>query len=232
MTSAATRKSLLAEVDRLVLSSAELMQADARLDPVAWAQDALRLELDGWQRQIMRSASDRLVVVAARQSGKSVITGAKAAFEAQTRPGLRVVVIAPSFRQAGLLADKIEDALTSSGARPTRKREALSLPNGSRVVILPGDRASTVRGHTADLLVVDELGFARPDLTAAILPMLQASGGRLVAISSPNGPAGLLYELSRAEGVEVISVPAAEVSHFDPAAVAEIRGRLGPQMAR
>jgi hypothetical protein len=232
MTSAATRKTLLAEVDRLVLSSTAICTRNVKPDPVAWAQDALGLELDGWQQQIMRSASDRLVVVAARQSGKSVITGAKAAFEAQTRPGLRVVVIAPSFRQAGLLADKIEDALTNSGAGPTRKREALSLPNGSRVVILPGDRASTVRGHTADLLVDDELGFARPDLTAAILPMLQASGGRLVAISSPNGPAGLLYELSRAEGFEVIRVPAGEVSHFDPSVVAEIRGRLGSQMAR
>jgi hypothetical protein len=232
MTSAATRRTLLAEVDRLVLSSTALCERDAKPGPVAWAQAALGLELDGWQQQIMRSGSDRLVVVAARQSGKSVITGAKAAFEAQTHPGLRVVVVAPSFRQAGLLADKIEDALTRSGNPPNRKREALSLPNGSRVVVLPGDRASTVRGHTADLLVVDELGFARPDLTAAILPMLQASGGRLVAISSPNGPSGLLYELSRAEGVEVIRVPAGEVSHFDPAVVAEIRGRLGPQMAR
>ena len=79
-----------------------------------------------------------------------------------------------------------------------------------------------MRGHTADLLMVDELGFARPDLTAAILPMLQTP----VAISSPNGPTGLLYELSRAEGAEVIRVPAGEVSHFDPAVVAEIRGRL------
>jgi hypothetical protein len=232
MTSAATRKTLLAEVDRLVLSSVALCERGAKLDPVTWAQAALGLQLDEWQRQIMHSGSDRLVVVAARQSGKSVITGAKAAFEAQTRPGLRVVVVAPSFRQAGLLADKIEDALIHSGNPPARKREALSLPNGSRVVVLPGDRASTVRGHTADLLVVDELGFARTDLTAAILPMLQASGGRLVAISSPNGPTGLLYELSRAEGVEVIRVPAGEVSHFDPAVVSELRGRLGPQMAR
>lgn len=135
MTSAATRKALLTEVDRLVLSSAELMRLDTKPDPVAWAQDALGLELDGWQQQIMRSASDRLVVVAARQSGKSVITGAKAAFEAHTHPGLRVVVVAPSFRQAGLLADKIEDALIHSGNPPTRKREALSLPNGSRVVV-------------------------------------------------------------------------------------------------
>ena len=30
------------------------------------------------------------------------------------------------------------------------------------LVVLPGDRASTVRGHTADLLVVDELGFEQP----------------------------------------------------------------------
>ena len=74
--------------------------------------------------------------------------------------------------------------------------------------------------------MVDELGFARPDLTAAILPMLRTPGGRLLAISSPNGPTGLLYVLSRAERAEVIRVPTGEVSNFDPAVVAEIRGRL------
>ena len=69
-------------------------------DPVEWAQTALGFDLDHWQKRIMRSDHPRLVVVAARQSGKSVVTGAKTAYEAATRPGLRVVTVAPSFRQA------------------------------------------------------------------------------------------------------------------------------------
>lgn len=201
-------------------------------DAVQWAEQALGFDLDHWQRKIMRSNHPRLVVIAARQSGKSVVTGAKTAFEAATRPGLRIVTVAPSFRQAALLADKIEVALQSNHIPYERHREKMTLGNGSTIVTLHGDRPATLRGHTADLLLADELGFARADLAPAIFPMLGASGGRLVAISSPNGPTGPLYDLSQQEGVELIRVPAAEVTHFDPAVIAELRGRLGPALAR
>jgi hypothetical protein len=231
------RKSAI-QAEALRLAQATIARTEAVLaratppDPVQWAKTALAFDLDDWQREIMRSEHHRLIVVAARQSGKSVITGAKSAFAAQTQPGLRVIVIAPTFRQAGLLADKIEDALGRQSVGVARIRESLTLPNGSSVRVLPGDRAATIRGYTADLLVIDELGFVKPELAAAVLPMLQASRGKLVAISSPNGPTGLLYDLSRSADVQLIRVPACQVSHFDPDVIAEIRGRLGEQMAR
>lgn len=224
-------KKLTGEAEEL-LAQMRAQRVTRSPDPVTWAEKALGFELDHWQRKIMRSNHPRLVVVAARQSGKSVVTGAKTAYEAATRPGLRVVTVAPSFRQAALLADKIEAALSANHTPYERYRERMTLGNGSTIVTLHGDRPATLRGHTADLLLADELGFARADLAPAIFPMLGASGGRLVAISSPNGPSGQLYDLSQQEGIEFIKVPASEVAHFDPAVITELRGRLGPALAR
>ena len=228
--SAAIRK-LTGEAEEL-LAQVRAQRITRVPDPVQWAQAALGFELDQWQRRIMRSNHSRLVVIAARQSGKSVVTGAKTAYEAASRPGLRVVTVAPSFRQAALLADKVEVALNANSVPYDRQRERMTLSNGSTIVTLHGDRPATLRGHTADLLLADELGFARADLAPAIYPMLGASGGRLVAISSPNGPAGPLYDLSQQAGVELIRVPASDVTHFDPEVIAELRGRLGPALAR
>ena len=107
-------KKLTGEAEEL-LAQMRAQRVARSPDPVAWAEKALGFELDHWQKRIMRSGHPRLVVVAARQSGKSVVTGAKTAFEAATRPGLRVVTVAPSFRQAALLADKIEVSLSANG---------------------------------------------------------------------------------------------------------------------
>lgn len=227
-----SRRKALREAQRTIAVSQAVRAGAAAQDPVDWAEVALELKLDTWQRDIMRSRHQRLVVVAARQSGKSVITGAKAAYEAQSRAGLRVVVTAPSFRQAGLLADKIEAALVGSGRGVDRVRDRLTLDNGSVVTVLHGDRAATLRGHTADLLLCDEIGFIKPELMPAILPMVAASQGRLMAISSPNGPSGPLYDLAHQDGVELMRVSASDVAHFDPAVIAELRGRLGPALAR
>ena len=222
----------IAEAETLLADMQARRIAITERDPVRWAENALGIDLDTWQRDIMRSTHDRLVVVAARQSGKSVVTGAKAAFEAATHPGLRVVTVAPSHRQASLLADKIEAALTGSGVSYNRVREKLHLDNGSTVSILHGDRPDTLRGFTADLLLADELGFTKENLLPAIMPMVAASRGRLVAISSPNGPSGPLYDLTRQDGVELLTVPASQVRHFDPETIAELRSRLGPALAR
>ncbi|WP_170756418.1 terminase large subunit domain-containing protein [Ruegeria lacuscaerulensis] len=180
----------------------------------------------------MRSESQRLVVVAARQCGKSVISGALAAHRALTRPGYRIVLVAPSFRQSSLLADKIHDALIGSDAEVKRVKEKLTLPNQSTVTVLHGDRSSTLRGHTADLLIGDELCFCKPEIYPAILPMVGSTGGRFIAISSPNGPSGIVYDMSSQDGVQFMRIAADDVAHFNPDVIKEIRGRLGPALAR
>ena len=64
---------------------------------------------------------------------------------------------------------------------------SLTLANRSRVVVLPGDNARTVRGYSApELVIEDEAAFVADETYDALLPMLAAtSTGRIVLMSTP-----------------------------------------------
>ena len=69
---------------------------------------------------------------------------------------------------------------------------SLALPNGSRIVGLPGNEA-TVRGFSAvSLLLVDEAARVSDDLYLAIRPMLAVSDGDAVADEHAVREAGIL----------------------------------------
>jgi len=74
-------------------------------------------------------------------------------------------------------------AVTCEGALSVR------LANGSRILSLPGTEA-TVRGFSADLLIIDEAARVHDSLYEAVRPMLAVTGGRLVALSAPWGRRG------------------------------------------
>src|SRR5262249_20264374 len=67
--------------------------------------------------------------------------------------------------------------------------------NGSRVISLPGTE-KTVRGYAAaNLVVIDEASRVGDDLLTAIKPTLATTDGRIVALTTPAGRSGWLYEL-------------------------------------
>ena len=71
---------------------------------------------------------------------------------------------------------------------------SLELPNGSRIVGLPGNEA-TIRGFSAvSLLLVDEAARVSDDLYLAVRPMLAVSDGALWLMSTPFGKRGFFYE--------------------------------------
>ena len=71
---------------------------------------------------------------------------------------------------------------------------SLLLPNGSRIVGLPGTEA-TVRGFSAaSMALIDEAAIVRDDLYVALQPMLVVSGGDLWLLSTPRGCSGFFYE--------------------------------------
>jgi len=69
----------------------------------------------------------------------------------------------------------------------------VGLENGSRIMSLPGSPKS-VRGWTADFLVIDEAAFLDPDTFLAARATV-ATGGRLIVQSTPAGPFGHFYDL-------------------------------------
>ncbi|WP_170475221.1 terminase large subunit domain-containing protein [Ruegeria arenilitoris] len=226
------RSDLIEGLRRQTAIMRAIVHESAKLDPCQWAEKALGFPLVEFQRKVMLSKSDRLCVLAARQSGKSQISAALCANQASTRANYRINIIAPTFRQGLLLAEKIEHCFQSHDVGYKRIREQMTLENGSRINIYPGDRPESVRGGTCDLLCVDEAGFIKDSLVAAVVPQIAATRGRMVLISTPNGPRGFLFDSYNAPEFETMKVSAYDIEHFDQDLIAELKARLGPALSR
>jgi hypothetical protein len=166
------------------------------LDPVIFAE-AAGITPDPWQADVLRSPARQLLLNCCRQSGKSTVTAALAVHTAVYRPGSLVMLFAPSQRQSLELFRKVAGFYRVAGTVDPEAESAqrLELPNGSRLVALPGN-PETVRGFSApSLVIVDEAAFTTNELAFAVRPMLATSpGGRFVAMSTPFGRRGWFHD--------------------------------------
>src|SRR5215218_3675167 len=202
------------------------------LDRVAFAEEGLGVEPDGWQRDLLRSTSERVLLNCSRQSGKSTMAAIVALHRALYRPGSLILCLAPSERQAKDLFSKVTDfyrTLEGSTPAPSDRKLGMHLANGSRIEALPGSER-TIRGFSGvDLLILDEAARVADELYYATRPMLAVSGGRLLMLSTPFGKRGVFYEeWTGGEGWERYTVTAEECPRIAPAFLEEERKTLGP----
>jgi hypothetical protein len=138
-----------------------------------------------------------MLMLWARQTGKSTTTAVLALHHAIYRPGSLILVLSRSLRQSNELFRKIVEFLDSLPSPPrVRSRTALmlQLENGSRIISLPGSE-ETIRGYSgAALLIIDEASLVPDELYATVRPMLATSNGRLILLSTPFGKRGFFYE--------------------------------------
>ena len=113
-------------------------------DPIAWAERIAGLTLDPWQRDVLLSASPRLLLNATRQSGKSTVAALKAAWT--VLQGGLAVVVSPSLRQSGFLFRKLARHLVASEAAFRRETHDRGRAGRGRVGGQPAGRSS---GHAA-----------------------------------------------------------------------------------
>lgn len=176
------------------------------LDPVAFAQ-ACGLTMDPWQCEVLRSPSPRLLLCCSRQAGKSLVAAILALHTALYTPESLVLVVCPALRQSLELYRRVAAllaALSSAHALPlspdSETKLSLELPNGSRILALPG-REQTVRSFSrVRLLILDEAARIEDELYLSLRPMLAVSGGRIVAVSTPFGKRGWYWEAWRGPG--------------------------------
>jgi Terminase large subunit, T4likevirus-type, N-terminal len=205
------------------------------LDPVRFAAAAGFPALDDWQRQALRSTAPRQQWLVARQVGKSTTAGLMAAHQALYVPGSLVLCLAPTLRQSSLLFRKVLATYAAVG-RPVdaeaESRLSLELQNGSQVVALPGTAETIVGWSSAALLLLDEAALFPDSLLESAFPMIAASRGRVVSLSSAYFARGWFYDLWQAHDTvptwEKIKVTAPESSRFTPEILAEARRILGP----
>lgn len=210
---------------------------EKREGPAEWDDARLGFEPDAVQRDLMAGGAHRLILNCTRQWGKSTMAAAKAVRTAYCRPGSLTLVISPCARQSGEFVRKAAGFLRRLGIRPRGDGDnliSLALPNGSRIVGLPGTEG-TVRGFSAvSLLMIDEASRVTDEQYRAVTPMLAVGGGDLWMMSTPWGKQGFFYEVWAKGGPEwrKVSVPATECGRIPAEFLAAERAHMGEMWFR
>lgn len=200
------------------------------LNPVNFARRKLGIEPDPWQQDVLLSSEKRIMILAARQSGKSMTCSIYALWHALNHPGALVLVLSPSLRQSGLLfktimgyyqelrpiASEVESALT------------LQLANKSKIVSLPGNE-KTIRGYSGvSLLIIDEASQVLDSTYFSVRPMMAVSEGKVFAIGTPHGKRGWFYDSwTNSDEFEKIKVTADQNPRISPEFLEQERKALG-----
>lgn len=153
---------------------------------------------DVWQRDLLRSDADRIILNITRQGGKSLTASALAICQAVTIPDSLILLLSRALRQSGeLFKDKLLRLYRKLGDPIRVVQETaltMTLANGSRIVSLPGDGDTIVGYSGVAMLVIDEAARVPDDLYRMVRPMLAVSNGKLVCLSTPYGKRGFFFE--------------------------------------
>ena len=202
----------------------------AALDPVVWCREALELEPDPWQAEVLQSDSKRILLNCSRQSGKSTVTSILALHTATYQEESLVLCLSPTLRQSSELFRNVSRFYGVDPAIPSKSESALrlELENGSRIVSLPG-KEQNIRGMAkVSLLIVDEAARVPDSLYYSVRPMLAVSDGRLIALSTPFGNRGWWAEAwHSSEAWQRWEIPASKCPRIPATFLDEERRVLG-----
>jgi len=194
------------------------------------------MDPDPWQTQVLGSDADQIMLLCARQCGKSSIAAALALRRALLVPRSPVLLLSPTLRQSSELFRKIMDLFNALGRPVGVAAESalrMELTNGSRIVLLPGTEG-TVRGFSGvAMLIIDEAARVSDALYYAVRPMLAVSRGRLVALSTPFGKRGWFHDSWHSgETWERVRINADQCPRITREFLAEERKALGERWYR
>jgi hypothetical protein len=169
-----------------------------QVPPSIWARTFLNFEADPRQAAILDCNDRRVIVLTARQVGKSTIAALRAVYVALTQPGALIILVGPVGAQAGEILAKARRFLAELGL-PIRgdgnNPRSLALPNGSRLVARPSV-ADSIRGYSqAALIIIDEAAWVPASTFEALSPILATGQGSLWVLSTPHGQNGRFAEL-------------------------------------
>jgi phage FluMu gp28-like protein len=142
----------------------EDLREKLRRDPVVYAEAILGFHVFPYQAKLLRCQSKRIVACWARQTGKTTAIAVKVVHFAFTNANTTTLIVSRGLRQSMIMFGVIENfivtnpILLKSVVKSTRTM--IQLSSGSRIVALPcGPDGASLRGYTADLVVMDEAAF-------------------------------------------------------------------------
>ncbi len=161
-------------------------------DSAEFARTFLDFQPYPYQEGFLRDDSPLIVACCGRQVGKTTLAAIKALHFALARKQARILVVSAGLRQSIILFDKIldltESAIPAKVMLSYKSRTKIRFANGSEIVALPcGRDGATLRGFTADMVILDEANFIpRIVIDSVIRPtMITRAEARLIMISTP-----------------------------------------------
>jgi len=201
-------------------------------DAVWFAREMLGFLPDARQEELLRCEAKQTILNCSRQWGKSTVAAIKAVHRAHSFAKSLVVVASPTDRQSTEFLKKARDfvKVLGLGVRGDgHNRTSLQLPNGSRIVGLPG-KESNIRGFSAvNLLIIDEASRVPDELYKALRPMLGVANGDLWLLSTPWGKKGFFHDNWEYGGDAWVRfrVPVTEFSRIDSERLEMDRTQMG-----
>lgn len=185
--------------------------------------------VDPWQLEAVTSDAPTVAMRVCRQAGKSCVLATRGVRE--LKRGGTTICLAPAERQTREITRKVSLYLRATDLVIERATQSeIETSNGGRFIAVPASGA-TIRGYTADLIMVDEMAYlpgqnGGEDIVVALLPMLKDNGQTFYA-STPAGKHNMFAELftEPREGVHRIIVPGTSIPRL-AARVERLRAQL------
>ena len=164
--------------------------------------DLLRpwLTLDPWQKETLKKKKKNLCIVSGRQCGKSTVVSILAAKTALENPNEFILIGSGVIDQAEHLFRKIKDYMFAKHKDKIEGKVTMhfmQLKNGSKIFCVPiGDTGDSMRGYTATMIIIDEAALVPDRAWDAIEPVISATKGRVILLSTPKFKKGFFYKAS------------------------------------
>lgn len=146
---------------------------------------------DPFQRRLLESDPQHLLVLASRQAGKSAVAQVRAVYEAVFVPDSLTILLSAGLRQSVELmrgCAKGIYALGTGGAVVLESALRIEVRGGGRIISLPASE-STVRGWSkCSLLIVDEAAKVEAPVIEAAFPATAACPDARIWVLSTPGP--------------------------------------------
>lgn len=148
-----------------------------------------------WQRRVLRAYNKFrkhtvITVLSPRQCGKTYTIKILTLMECINRKGFKVIILTPTFAQAKKqfrelkkVCSQIPNLVKSANASDF----LIEFFNDSTVYYKSAESGDSLRGFTADLLIIDEAAYIDMDTAVGCcFPYVNVSGGDIVMFSTPS----------------------------------------------
>lgn len=166
-----------------------------------------KIRLYGAQKKVLKvlCKSKRVALLASRQIGKSTVTTIYALWVACFQKDKRIIMLANKEKTAIQLFSRIRLAYEmlpnwlKPGVKDTFGKSEMKLVNGSSIAC-SSTSASSVRGDSANVLILDELAFVANEIVnefwESVMPIISSSpNSQIFIVSTPNGTQNKFYDI-------------------------------------